>query len=181
MSRIGRKPVDIPQGVDVRLDGSTVTVSKGKVTLSQTINPVFTVKVEDQKVLVERPNDEKETKALHGLYRALIHNMMVGVSEGFQKNLEVNGVGFRAAKQGSKLVLSLGYSHPVELEEPAGITIEVNGQNKIAVKGADKQLVGETAAKIRAFRVPDVYKGKGIKYDYEVLHLKEGKTGGKAK
>ncbi|NJP40836.1 50S ribosomal protein L6 [Oscillospiraceae bacterium HV4-5-C5C] len=181
MSRIGRKPVDIPQGVEVHLVGSTVTVSKGKVTLSQTINPIFTVKVEDQKVLVERPNDEKETKALHGLYRALIHNMVVGVSDGFQKNLEVNGVGFRAAKQGSKLVLSLGYSHPVEMEEPAGITIEVNGQNKIAVKGADKQLVGETAAKIRAFRVPDVYKGKGIKYDYEVLHLKEGKTGGKAK
>lgn len=181
MSRIGRKPIKIPAGLKVEVNDSTVKVSKGSESLSQTIDPRFTVKVEDGQIELQRPNDEKESRALHGLYRSLINNMVEGLSNGFSKNLEISGVGFRAAKQGNKLVMNLGYSHPVEIEEPAGVTIEVPSQTKITVKGADKQLVGEVAAKIRSKRVPDVYKNKGIRYEGEVLRKKEGKTGAKAK
>ncbi len=179
MSRIGNKPIALPAGIDVKVDGNLVTVKKGNESLEQQIDDRFTVEIENGELQLKRPNDEKEVKALHGLYRSLINNMVVGLNEGFEKKLEINGVGFRAQKQGSKLTLNIGYSHLVELEEPKGITIEVPAQNRITVKGADKQLVGETAAKIRAFRTPDPYKGKGIKYDYEVLHLKQGKTGSK--
>ena len=181
MSRIGRMPIAIPANVDVKIDNNVVTVKAGNVVLTQVVHPDITVKVEDNTILVTRPSDEKGHRALHGLTRSLVNNMVVGVTSGFAKNLDINGVGFKASKQGKKLVLNVGYSHPIELEEPAGITIDVPAPNKIIVKGADKQLVGETAAKIRAFRTPDAYKGKGIKYDFEVLHLKEGKTGAKGK
>ncbi len=179
MSRIGKLPIEIPSGVEVKVDGALVTVKAGKTVLTQVVHPAMSVTVENNAIRVFRPNDEKENKALHGLTRSLLNNMVIGVSKGFSKNLDINGVGFRAQKQGSKLVLNLGYSHPIELEEPAGISFDVPNPNKIIVKGADKQLVGETAAKIRSFRLPDPYKGKGVKYDFEVLKLKEGKTGAK--
>lgn len=181
MSRIGRMPIAIPANVDVKIDKNVVTVKSGATTLTQVCHPDMTVAVVDKQIIVTRPSDEKEHRALHGLTRSLINNMIVGVSTGFSKNLDINGVGFKAQKQGNKLVLNVGFSHPIEVIEPEGITIEVPAQNKIIVKGADKQLVGETAAKIRAFRTPDAYKGKGIKYDFEVLRLKEGKTGAKGK
>lgn len=181
MSRIGKKPITIPAGVTVKVENGLVSVSNGKEELSQEISPLIDVKIEDGVIELVRCNEEKETKSLHGLYRALINNMVQGLTTGFTKNLEVNGIGYRAAMQGKKLVMSLGYSHPIELEIPEGITVEVPANNKITVKGADKQMVGEIAAKIRAFRVPDAYHGKGIKYDTEVLRLKEGKTGAKAK
>ncbi len=179
MSRIGNKPVVVPAGVDVAINGQELTVKKGNTELKQTIHERISVEYDKEagKLLVKRVNDEKESKALHGLTRSLVQNMVTGVSEGFQKTLEINGIGYRATMQGKKLVLSLGLSHPVEIEQPEGITFEVPQENRILVKGADKQLVGEVAAKIRARRVPDAYKGKGIKYDYEVLRLKEGKTG----
>ena len=179
MSRIGKMPIEIPVGIDVKVDGSTVTVSAGQTVLTQVIHPDMTVSIEKNIITFTRPSDSKQHKALHGLTRALVNNMVSGVSKGFAKNLEINGVGYRAQKQGNKLILNLGYSHPIELVEPAGITIEVPAQNRIVVKGADKQMVGETAAKIRSFRLPDAYKGKGVKYDFEVLRLKEGKTGAK--
>ncbi len=177
MSRIGNMPIIIPEGVEVSVKDGVVTVKGSKESLSQKINPAIDVKIEDGKVLVQRRDNSKESRSLHGLTRALINNMVHGVKENFKKTLEVNGVGYRVQMQGTKLVLNVGLSHPVEIEAPKGITLEVEGQNKIVVKGADKQLVGETAAKIRAKRLPDAYKGKGIKYDYEVLRLKEGKTG----
>jgi large subunit ribosomal protein L6 len=139
------------------------------------------IKIENNQIIVERPSDEKKHKALHGLTRSLVHNMVEGVSTGFKKSLDIQGIGFKAIKQGKIVTFNLGYSHTIEVPEPAGITIEVPAPNKIVVVGADKQLVGETAAKIRALRVPDAYKGKGIKYDFEVLKLKEGKTGAKGK
>lgn len=179
MSRIGKMPIEIPAGVEVIVDGNVVTVKAGKTVLTQTVHNDMTIAIEDKKILVSRPSDEKKHKALHGLTRSLINNMVVGVSKGFTKNLDINGVGFKAQKQGNKLVLNLGYSHPIEMVEPDGITLEVPAPNKIIVKGADKQLVGEIAAKIRSFRLPDAYKGKGVKYDFEVLKLKEGKTGAK--
>lgn len=179
MSRIGKMPIEIPAGVEVAIDGNVVTVKSGQITLTQVVHNDMNVAVEDKKILVTRPSDEKQHRALHGLTRSLINNMVVGVSKGFSKNLDINGVGFKAQKQGTKLVLNLGYSHPIEMVEPAGITLEVPAPNKIIVKGADKQLVGEIAAKIRSFRTPDAYKGKGVKYDFEVLKLKEGKTGAK--
>ena len=179
MSRIGKMPIEIPVGIDVNVDGSTVTVSAGQTVLTQIIHPDMTVSIEKNIITVTRPSDSKQHKALHGLTRALVNNMVSGVSKGFAKNLEINGVGYRAQKQGNKLILNLGYSNPIELVEPAGITIEVPAQNRIVVKGADKQMVGETAAKISSFRLPDAYKGKGVKYDFEVLRLKEGKTGAK--
>lgn len=179
MSRIGKMPIEIPAGVDVKIEGNVVTVKAGQTTLTQTVHNDMTISLEDKKILVTRPSDEKSHRALHGLTRSLINNMVVGVSKGFTKNLDINGVGYKAQKQGNKLVLNLGFSHPIEVIEPAGITLEVPAPNKIIVKGADKQLVGETAAKIRAFRLPDAYKGKGVKYDFEVLKLKEGKTGAK--
>jgi large subunit ribosomal protein L6 len=179
MSRIGRKPITVPAGVDVKIDGTHITVKGAKETLEMDFHPDMTVKLDAGVITVERPSDDKDHRALHGLTRALINNMVVGVTEGFSKALQINGVGYKAQKQGKKVVFNLGYSHPIEIEEPAGITIEVPDQNNIIVKGADKQLVGETAAKIRSFRVPDVYKGKGIKYAGEHLIIKEGKTGAK--
>lgn len=179
MSRIGRKPVDIPAGITVKIENSKVTVSNGKQSLEQSFSSDLGITVEGNQVVITRPSDHKTHRALHGLTRSLINNMVVGLSKGFEKKLEINGIGYKAAKQGNKLVMNLGYSHPVEIVEPAGITIEVPSATSILVKGADKQLVGETAAVIRSKRVPDVYKGKGIKYDYEVLRIKEGKTGSK--
>lgn len=182
MSRIGKMPVVIPSGVDVKIDKDNVITVKGaKGTLTKALHKDMIIKLEDGKVLVQRPSEEKIHKSLHGLTRTLVNNMVLGVSNGFEKNLEINGVGYRAAKQGKKLVLTLGYSHPVEMEEPAGITVEVPAPNKIVVKGSDKQAVGEFAAKIRSKREPEPYKGKGIKYDKEVIRRKEGKTGGKGK
>ena len=178
MSRIGRMPITVPAGVDVKIDGQHVTVKGAKAELSLDVHPDITVKLEGGQILVSRPSDEKQHRSLHGLTRALIQNMVTGVSEGFTKTLEINGVGYRAQKQGNKVVFNLGYSHPIEMVEPAGITIDVK-DNQITVQGADKQLVGETAAKIRSLRVPDVYKGKGIKYAGEHLIIKEGKTGAK--
>ncbi len=179
MSRIGRMPITIPAGVEVKQDGQTVTVTGKGVTLTQVVHADMKVNIDGAIITVERPSDAKQHKALHGLTRSLINNMVVGVSEGFTKSLDINGVGYKAAKNGSKVIFNLGYSHPVEMEEPAGITIDVPAQNKIIVKGADKQLVGETAAKIRSLRLPDAYKGKGIKYTTETLRIKEGKTGAK--
>lgn len=181
MSRVGRKPIDIPAGVTVKLENGVIEVSNGKEKLSQPVHPSMDVKIEGNQILVSRPSDQKEHRSLHGLTRSLINNMVVGLTKGFEKKLEINGIGYKAAKNGKKLVLNLGYSHPIEMEEPEGITIEVPQPTVILVKGSDKQLVGETAAKIRSKRLPDAYKGKGIKYDTEVLHLKEGKTGAKGK
>lgn len=181
MSRIGRKPITIPAGVSVKVENGLVTVTKGNQTLSQPVDSAFEFKFEGDSLTIVRPNDQKQNRALHGLYRSLVQNMVEGLDKGFVKNLEISGVGFRASKEGKKLVMNLGFSHPVELEEPEGITIEVPAPTKISVKGADKQLVGEVAAKIRAKRVPDVYKNKGIRYENEVLRKKEGKTGSKAK
>jgi len=182
MSRIGRMPIAIPKGVDVKVaENNIVTVKGQKGTLTKEFHKDMIIKVENNEVSVSRPSDQKMHKALHGLTRTLINNMVEGVTNGYEKALEINGVGYRAAKQGKKLVLTLGYSHPVEMEEPAGITVEVPAQNKIIVKGIDKQAVGEFAAKIREKREPEPYKGKGIKYETEVIRRKEGKTGGKGK
>jgi large subunit ribosomal protein L6 len=182
MSRIGRLPVAVPSGVEVKLgDNNTLTVKGKKGTLTKQFHKDMIIKVENGNILVQRPSEEKKHKALHGLTRTLINNMVVGVTEGYEKNLEINGVGYRAQKQGKKLVLTLGYSHPVEMDDPEGITVEVPAPNKIVVKGIDKQAVGEYAAKIRGKRMPEVYKGKGIKYETEVIRRKEGKTGAKAK
>ncbi len=179
MSRIGRMPVVIPAGVTVEIaEGNVVTVKGGKGTLVRELPTEMTIKVEDGHVIVTRPNDLKKMKSLHGLTRTLIHNMVVGVSEGYTKVLEVNGVGYRAAKQGKKLTLSLGYSHPVEMEDPEGIETSVEG-NKITVKGISKEKVGQYAAEIREKRKPEPYKGKGIKYADEVIRRKVGKTGKK--
>ncbi len=179
MSRIGNKIINVPAGVDVKIGGGTITVKGPKASLSMVIHPEMKVGFEGNTIKVERPSDEKAHKALHGLTRSLISNMVIGVSEGFKKTLEIQGIGFKAVKQGSKIVLNLGFSHQIEMEEPEGISLEVPAPNRIIVSGADKQAVGEAAAKIRSFRIPDAYHGKGIKYDYEVLKLKEGKTGSK--
>ena len=179
MSRIGRLPVAIPAGVTVEVNEANHVVVKGpKGTLERTLPVEMMIKVEDGHVVVTRPNDLKKMKSLHGLTRTLIHNMVVGVSEGYTKTLEVNGVGYRAAKQGNKLVLSLGYSHPVEMVDPEGLTSTVDG-NKIVVSGIDKEKVGQYAAEIRDKRRPEPYKGKGIKYADEVIRRKVGKTGKK--
>lgn len=177
MSRIGKMPIAIPSGVDVKIDGSTVTVKGPKGTLTDTFDPEIKVEVQGSEVIVSRSNDEKKNRALHGLTRALLHNMVTGVSEGFTKTLEVNGVGYRAQKQGKKLVLSLGYSHPVEMEENDDIAIDVPSPNQIIIKGIDKQKVGQFAAEVREKRPPEPYKGKGIKYVDEHIRRKEGKTG----
>ena len=182
MSRIGRMPVVIPAGVEVKvLENNEVQVKGPKGTLTQQLSSEMKITVEGAQIIVERPSEDKRHKSLHGLTRTLINNMVVGVTQGYEKNLEINGVGYRASKSGKKLVLNLGYSHPVEMEEPEGVTVEVPAQNKIVVKVIDKQAVGEFAAKIRSKRQPEPYKGKGIKYDYEVIRRKEGKTGGKGK
>ena len=179
MSRIGRLPVVIPAGVTVDIaEGNKVTVKGPKGTLERVLPQEMEIKVEDGHVVVTRPNDLKKMKSLHGLTRTLIHNMVVGVSEGYEKTLEVNGVGYRAAKSGKKLTLSLGYSHPVEMTDPEGLDSVVDG-NKIIVKGIDKEKVGQYAAEIRDKRRPEPYKGKGIKYADEVIRRKVGKTGKK--
>ena len=179
MSRIGRQPVVIPAGVTVTVaDGNVVTVKGPKGTLERVLAPEMDIKVENDTVVVTRPNDLKKMKSLHGLTRTLINNMVTGVSQGYTKELEVNGVGYRAAKQGNKLVLNLGYSHVVEMIDPEGIESTVEG-NKIIVKGINKEKVGQFAAEIRDKRRPEPYKGKGIKYADEVIRRKVGKTGKK--
>ena len=177
MSRIGRKPITVPAGVDVKIDGSTVTVKGPKGTLTQTFRPEMGIKQEGSEILVTRPNDEKEMRSLHGLTRTLVANMVQGVTEEFKKELEINGVGYRAAKQGKQLVMTLGYSHQVFMEDNADITIDVPAPNKIIVHGPDKQKVGQFAAEVREKRPPEPYKGKGIKYIDEVIIRKEGKAG----
>ncbi len=179
MSRIGRMPVAIPAGVTVEIaEGNKVTVKGPKGTLVRELPHEMEIKIEDGHVIVSRPNDLKRMKSLHGLTRTLIHNMTIGVSEGYTKTLEVNGVGYRAAKAGKKLTLNLGYSHPVEMEDPEGIETKVDG-NKIVVSGISKEKVGQYAAEIRDKRRPDPYKGMGIKYADEVIRRKVGKTGKK--
>ena len=179
MSRIGRQPVVIPEGVTVDVKENNYVVVKGsKGTLERELPAEMSIKVEDGQVVVTRPNDLKKMKSLHGLTRTLIQNMVTGVSQGYEKTLEVNGVGYRAAKQGKKLVLSLGYSHPVEMEDPEGLETTVDG-NKIIVKGISKEKVGQYAAEIREKRKPEPYKGKVIKYADEVIRRKVGKTGKK--
>ena len=177
MSRIGKSPIAIPEGVDVKVENHTVTVKWPKGTLTNEFLKDVDIKVEDDKVLVTLVNEKAGN--IHGLTRTLIHNMITGVTSGFEKALEINGIGYRAQKQGNKLVLTLGYSHPVEVVEPEGITIEVPAQNSIIVKGIDKQKVGQVAADIREYRLPEPYKGKGIKYVGEHIRRKEGKAGGK--
>lgn len=177
MSRIGKKPVAVPAGVEVKIDGSHIAVKGPKGQLAYDCNPDITVKMEDGHIIVERPSDDKVHRSLHGLTRTLIHNMVVGVSEGFKKELEINGVGYRAAKQGKDLVMNLGYSHQVIMSDNADITIEVPAPNKIIINGPDKQKVGQFAAEVRSKRPPEPYKGKGIKYVGEVIIRKEGKAG----
>ncbi len=177
MSRIGKMPIIIPAGVDVKIDGSTVTVKGPKGTLTRTVHKNITVEMDGSIINVTRPNDNKENRALHGLTRSLIANMVAGVNEGFKKDLEINGVGFRAVKQGSELVLTIGYSHQVTVAEIEGITIDVPAPNKITILGADKQKVGQFAADVRKIRPPEPYKGKGIKYATEIIRRKEGKAG----
>ena len=177
MSRIGRKPITVPAGVEVKIDGSTVTVKGPKGTLTQTFRPEISIALEGSEIVVGRPNDEKIEKSLHGLTRTLIANMVHGVTEEFKKELEINGVGYRAVKEGKKLVLTLGFSHQVFFEDNADITIDVPAPNRIIVRGPDKQKVGQFAAEIREKRPPEPYKGKGIKYIDEVIIRKEGKAG----
>ena len=178
MSRIGRKPINIPAGVTASVDNGVITVKGPKGTLDFKFNPAMTVEIKGDVIEVTRPNDAKENRSLHGLTRTLIHNMVVGVTEGYTKTLEVNGVGYRASKAGKKLTLNLGYSHPVEMEDPEGLESEVQ-DNKIIIKGIDKEKVGQYAAEIRDKRRPEPYKGKGIKYADEVIRRKVGKTGKK--
>lgn len=177
MSRIGKKPVAIPAGVEVNIDGSVVTVKGPKGTLTKEFNHLMKISKQGDEVIVERPDEENLSKSLHGLTRTLIHNMVEGVTNGFSKELEINGVGYRAQLQGKKLVMNLGYSHLVEMDPIDGITIEVPAPNKIVVSGADKQRVGHIAAIIREKRLPEPYKGKGIKYATEHIRRKEGKAG----
>ncbi len=182
MSRIGRAPIAVPAGVDVQIDANNVVTVKGpKGTLTQAMHPNMTIAMEGSEIHVTRPNDAKENRALHGLTRSLVHNMVVGVTEGYKKELDVNGVGYRVAKEGNKLVMNLGYSHQVIMEEIEGIEIEVPSANKIIIHGCDKQKVGQFAAEVREKRPPEPYKGKGIKYTTEVIRRKEGKTGAKKK
>ena len=179
MSRIGSKPITVPAGVEVSLDGLTITVKGPKGTLTRELNSNMKVSLDGDTITIERPDDEPANKSLHGLTRSLINNMIQGVVKEYTKELEINGVGYRAAKRGKTLVLTLGYSHPVEMEEPEGITFEVPSPNQIIVKGIDKEKVGQTAAVIRTKRPPEVYRGKGIKYVSEHIRRKEGKTGKK--
>ncbi len=180
MSRIGKMPITIPAGVEVTVkDVNEVTVKGPKGTLTRTCHPDMIIKVDGPVLTVERPDDEKLHRSLHGLTRTLLHNMVVGVTEGFKKELDVNGVGYRVAKQGNQLVMNLGYSHQVFVDEIPGITIEAPAPNKIVIHGIDKQTVGQFAAEVRGKRPPEPYKGKGIKYTDEVIRHKEGKTGAK--
>lgn len=177
MSRIGKVPVAIPSGVEVKVEGRTVTVKGPKGELSRTMHPEVIIEVKEGEVVVSRPNDGKLQRSLHGLTRTLIANMVEGVTKGYEKALEIRGVGYRASKQGNKLVLSVGYSHPVELEPPAGIEFEVPQPTRITVRGIDKELVGEIAAKVRGVREPEPYLGKGISYEGERIRRKAGKAG----
>jgi len=179
MSRIGRKPIAVPAGVEVTIDGSTVRVKGPKGELRQTFRPEMRIVHEDGKLRVERPSDAKTHRALHGLTRALLANMVQGVTEGFRKPLEIVGVGYRAEKRGDVLVLHLGYSHSIEYPQPEGITITTPNQTTVVVEGIDRQRVGQVAAEIRSFRPPEPYKGKGIRYQGEVVRRKAGKAGGK--
>ncbi|MHC5252848.1 50S ribosomal protein L6 [Listeria kieliensis] len=177
MSRIGKKPITIPAGVTVTLDGNKATVKGPKGELVREFNPEIKIEIEGSEINISRPSDNKNHRALHGTTRAVLNNMVVGVSEGYEKSLELVGVGYRAQKQGSKLVLNVGYSHPVEFEAPKGVEIEVPANTKVIVKGFNKEHVGELAANIRAVRPPEPYKGKGIRYEGEYVRRKEGKTG----
>ena len=180
MSRIGKMPITVPANVEVTIaDGNVVTVKGPKGTLTQAFHPEMIIKQDGNVLTVARPNDERAFRSMHGLVRTLLHNMVVGVDQGFAKNLEVKGVGYRAQKDGKKLVMNLGYSHQVIVEEIDGIEIEVPAPDKITIKGIDKQVVGQFAANVKAKRPPEPYKGKGIRYANEVVRLKEGKTGGK--
>ena len=179
MSRIGNKPINVPANVEVKVEGQNITVKGPKGTLTREIHPNMKVTLENNVVKVERPDDEPENRSLHGLTRTLINNMVLGTVEGFERKLEINGVGYRAQKQGNKLVMNLGYSHQVIMDPPEGITFDVPSANEIIVKGIDKEVVGQTAAVIRTKRPPEVYRGKGIKYVEEVIRRKEGKTGKK--
>ena len=180
MSRIGRAPIAIPAGVEIKVeDNNVVTVKGPKGSLTQQFNPNMAIAIEDGVLHVTRPNDAKENRALHGLTRTLIHNMVLGVTEGFKKNLEVNGVGYRVQVQNNKLTMNLGFSHQVIMDAPEGITIECPSANAIVISGADKQAVGQFAAQVREKRPPEPYKGKGIKYDFEHIRRKEGKAGKK--
>ncbi|MBQ2890233.1 MAG: 50S ribosomal protein L6 [Clostridia bacterium] len=182
MSRIGKMPIEIPAGVEVKVGANNEVTVKGAMgTLTQELNSDMIIKVDGNVITVERPSEKKEHKALHGLTRTLIANMITGASQGFKKELEINGVGYRAAKQGNKLVMNLGYSHQVEMEEIDGIKIDVPQPNQIIISGPDKQKVGQFAANVREKRPPEPYKGKGIKYIDETIRRKEGKTGSKKK
>ncbi len=181
MSRIGKQPITIPQGVEIKVEGNLVTVKGPKGQLSRQLHKDMIIETGENQVIVKRPSDEKFHKSLHGLTRTLINNMVLGVTNGFEKALELVGVGYRAQKQGNKLVLSVGYSHPVEIEPGPGIEIEVPVPTRIIVKGADKEAVGALAANIRKVREPEPYKGKGIKYQDERIRRKVGKAGGKKK
>ena len=177
MSRIGNKPITVPDGVEVKLDGNNLTVKGPKGTLEREIHKNITVSIDGNVITVTRPNDEAENRSLHGLTRTLINNMIEGVLNEYSKELQIVGVGYRVQKQGNKIVLTLGYSHPVEMEETEGITFDVPNANTIIVRGIDKEVVGQTAAVVRSKRPPEVYHGKGIKYADEHIRRKEGKTG----
>ena len=181
MSRIGRKPITVPAGVEVKIDETVVTVKGPKGTLTQTFHPNMKIELNGAELTVTRPDDDKQNRSLHGLSRTLLANMIEGVTNGFKKELEVNGVGYRVQKQGTQLVMNLGFSHQVIVPEVPGITLEAPDANHIVVNGIDKQLVGQIAAEIREKRPPEPYKGKGIKYNTEVIRRKEGKAGGKGK
>ena len=181
MSRIGKLPITVPTNVTVTIENNLVTVKGPKGELARQINKDMILKLEDGHLTVERPSDDKEHRAMHGLSRTLINNMVIGVTDGFTKTLEINGVGYRAAKQGENINFTLGFSHPVVKEPPAGITFEVPAPNKIIVKGANKETVGAVAADIRTLRPPEPYKGKGIRYEGEVVRRKAGKAGAKGK
>jgi large subunit ribosomal protein L6 len=177
MSRIGRLPITVPSGVDVTIDGRNVTVTGPKGTLSRSLHPDITVSREDGTLVVTRPTEQKTHKQLHGLTRTLVNNMVVGVTDGYRKGLEITGVGYRATKVGEKLQLNLGYSHPIEIDPPQGISFEVENPTRLAVIGIDKELVGQVAARVRAMRKPEPYKGKGVRYAGEQIRRKAGKAG----
>ena len=177
MSRIGRLPIPVPSGVDVTIDGRTVTVKGPKGSLTRELHPDITVAREDDRLVVTRPTEQKTHKQLHGLTRTLVNNMVVGVTDGYRKSLEITGVGYRAAKVGEKLQLNLGYSHPIEIAPPTGISFEVENPTHLAVLGIDKELVGQVAAQVRSTRKPEPYKGKGVKYAGEYIRRKAGKAG----
>lgn len=181
MSRIGKQPIPLPKGVEVTIDGNAVAVKGPKGVLKREFSSKMTIVVEDGNLLVKRPSDTPADKSMHGLSRTLLSNMVVGVTDGFQKMLELAGVGYRASKQGNKLVLAVGYSHPVEMDPPEGIDVEVPSPNRVLIKGIDKEKVGAFAANVRAVREPEPYKGKGIKYEGEHIRRKAGKAGAKGK